>query len=64
MHSHPINSNRLRCQSEKWADMGTIDTECYVVVQCVLKCQRQDIDGNFKLCLDKEHKYHKVQIKV
>ena len=44
--------------------MGTIDTECYVVVQCVLKCQRQDIDGNFKLCLDKEHKYHKVQIKV
>ena len=27
MCSHPINANRLRCQSEKWADMGTFNTE-------------------------------------
>ena len=26
MWSHPINASRLRCQSEKWADMGTFNT--------------------------------------
>ena len=28
MCSNPINANRLRCQSEKWADIGTFNTEC------------------------------------
>ena len=27
-HPNPINANRLRCQSEKLADMGTFNTEC------------------------------------
>ena len=26
--AHSINTNRLYCQSEKWADMGTFNTEC------------------------------------
>ena len=26
--SHPFNANRLRCQTKKWADMGTYNTEC------------------------------------
>ena len=25
MCSHPINANRLRCQSKKWAKMGTLE---------------------------------------
>ena len=29
MCSHPINANRLRCHTKKWADMGTFNTECY-----------------------------------
>ena len=29
MCSHPINTIRLQCQSEKWTDMGTFSTECY-----------------------------------
>ena len=27
MCSHPIRANRLRCQAENWADMGTFNTE-------------------------------------
>ena len=27
MYSHSINDNRLRCQTKKWADMGTFNTE-------------------------------------
>ena len=26
--SHPVNANWLQCQSEKWAGMGTFNTEC------------------------------------
>ena len=28
MCSHPINANRLRCHTKKWADMGTFNTKC------------------------------------
>ena len=30
--SRPISASRLRCQSEKWADMGTFNTEWYAIM--------------------------------
>ena len=31
--SHPINANRLVCQIEKWADMGTFNSECNMALK-------------------------------
>ena len=37
MCSHPINANRLRCQTKKGADMGTFNTECIVNLKFIDK---------------------------